>query len=258
MAGKIEGFLRDKRLAFLAAWHPRAGNPVIRDCVGKDIARKIAREYITLKTQRITKQYPVKQPILCATQFSKFAYELGQPQNTPTTPMGLLIYHPKAVDRSLLYQDAVKIFYKSPTLSISYCQQDVAQPILVSIDEENSEHCKFLRAMLRVDEQMKTLLNTTNRFSGCIKMTNSKYPPAMQLKIPQKVLPLVFTSTREQIPLEHAISQGVIRRGTKVKIIFTLNNVWAAPRRTEAGLTMVARQFMIMESDCAFVSDDEG
>lgn len=40
------GPLTEQRLAFMAAWHPRAGNPLMQRLIAKDIGIMIARDYL--------------------------------------------------------------------------------------------------------------------------------------------------------------------------------------------------------------------
>ena len=49
----VEDLLRNKRLAFLAIWHPNSGVDWIRKHVDRNIGIMIARDYMTLETQKI-------------------------------------------------------------------------------------------------------------------------------------------------------------------------------------------------------------
>lgn len=52
----LQKMLNDKRIAFLMAWHQRLGqNAIISKHINKDVAKLIAKKYITLKSQLIKK-----------------------------------------------------------------------------------------------------------------------------------------------------------------------------------------------------------
>lgn len=49
--------LQKRRLAFLSAWHPRAGNPLMIKYINKDIARLIAEKYIIHEKPQSLEEY---------------------------------------------------------------------------------------------------------------------------------------------------------------------------------------------------------
>ena len=57
---RVHQILRKQRLAFLAAWHPRAGNRLMIRLIPKDIAKIIARDYVTLENMRVLHRNPYR------------------------------------------------------------------------------------------------------------------------------------------------------------------------------------------------------
>lgn len=113
----LKALLNAKRLAFLAALHPRAGNLLFQTLVGKDIAKMIARDYVTLKSQTLL-EYPIKKRVVRPKEVNTWVMTMGTPMKNKFH--GLSIYFPRFYKPSLSYVQRSGLTVQTPKLRIAF------------------------------------------------------------------------------------------------------------------------------------------
>jgi hypothetical protein len=277
MSVSLEGLLRDKRLAFLAAWHHRAGNPLMRRCIPKDVAKKIAKEYVTLETQRKRlpdRHRPLVLPFL---ELSKFVFDLGPETRTRNRA---LLYYPSWYDRSLSYQSCHHLNTTTPSMKIAFdvtaWNSDDFGPdgksLALRLEEDNEKHQRFRQAIEQVETQFRNQLARSNAlmkrrlefytqehwFLPTIKESERDNFIRLKLTESHHLNMPVFLSKNDSRPLKDAIEEGLLRRGTVVQVIFGQMRVWCGNGR--AGITWKPLQIRVISraepridwSECAF------
>lgn len=269
MESKLKEFLKAKRLAFLAAWHPRAGNALLIKLVSKNVAKLIAREYVTLATQKGKRLEPdgvMRQPVVMTLmrpeQVIPLVIELGE--YFPTKTPGVGMFHPQFYDPTLLYQESETIAVETPKLKLAFDvkhweAQGMTNNVCLQIPEKETCVDKFVAAIRHVDQAARnqcalkdvlrvlahTYYSDAEWFYG--PLMEGKGRGGLKCKLQQrdyKTIP-VFNNLnkKERKTLGEAIDAGWMRRGTQVVAIIGKPTVWTAHMRV--GVKWTIRQLLV-------------
>lgn len=265
---RLHEYLKAKRLAFLASWHPRAGNEFLRRRVDKNVGVLIAREYITLETQVGYRPKPRRPIVLLAKELPAFIVDIRHPH---MTPHGMVMFQPFLYDRSLLLQDCRNITLQTPRLEITFGvkpwnrEMGDGRHLPLRVDEDTS----FGETLRNVDEAMRSQmqLNQDARFHGVVKDIKNygRHIFFTFSELDHQNLP-VFSGPKNSLQrcrLGQAIERGMLRQGAKVVAIFGRLYCWRRGRDM-AGVKWNVIQLHVWPpkpridfSACQFIDDSE-
>lgn len=263
---RLYPFLRAKRLAFLAIWHPRAGNQIIQSRINKDIARLIAEKYITFTSQKGYHQHEHGSKIFIdmgRLLAKDIVFQLGPGL---TNKHGMISFYPQIYDRTLLVQDTKNILFKSPVLSLAFDleewndhQDHRGRSFSVRIPQELYAFIQIIRHMEKsaMEDMKHESVREIRDWSSSIK--ENEFGVYLRIGLTDHGKLLVTNAETKTIEtLKTQIDKGYFKNGAKLRFNFQAIG-WRAHER--AGLKLTARQIELRESSpnnkCLFTIEED-
>ena len=270
--------LAAKRVAFLMAWHPTLGaDAPISKVVSKDIARLIAREYLTLESQRFVHPWYKKHTVI------------SSGEKTPFHALNVVIrpYRVKLSIARIYCVDAhlaeCELLIQTPTMRLpfnnSLSQNPDGRYLLTTALLHGSSpfrtFCKtFDQYVVNEIETKPHLIGKINNrrelYCPLLKRHlnnetgeyDDKYPDTFSINPGAVTKRLVFTAQGEKMSLEEAEERGLLGQGAEVKIIFRPIEIWGS---VFFGIRKVLHQMLIVREPrdmpmqaCMFFEDSDG
>lgn len=256
--------LRNIRLAFLAIWHPRAGNEKIRGCVSKDIGKQIARNYLTIENLELHRKGKVT-PYDKLDQYVFHVEEVVHVEEK-ARPFDTCFNTIRCYNASLAYKRCESLLIQSPTMTLAFDFHLNRGSSMLTFDV--TKQARFTSLLKSIDQQIR---NQDSQYRECVSTVKDKPLYNITGEYTDNVMKIfhlhlrmfeisVFLSQTTRISLKDAIDQKVFTRGTRLKVIFGGPRLWEMGMG-RCGMHWHAKQILIVKQakplDCAFIDWDK-
>ena len=291
---RLTKILNDKRVSFMMAWNRRLGErSLISRYVPKDVGKLIAKQYITLKSQRHALQSVYRyNGTAVLPRHANVVFCMKH----PTRKQEDLHLH-RFTYLNLCLQECSEIAVQTPLMRIPFQQDrdidahgnqsELKNLVMVIADKEKDNW--FLDWMDQIDEQVMSVLYDEQVPVGSMRMTlgmmkemfmgtfrrspnpDRDFPPTFKVRITPKswdhvMVYLTRDRARPYGTLRQAFQDGLLGRGALVRAIVKHVGVWEMRRRRSFSTQWEIAQILIdtsskdieeRERAFAFVNDSD-
>jgi len=274
----LNRMLSNKRVAFLMAWNPRLGQKsIISKHINKDVARLIARKYITLDSQVIKKGNFEQSNQLLLKRNRKISIQIQPPKKFGQ----MQLIKPLFITSNLVGYE--NVFIQLPEMYINY-DPPMTEPMTGNAIKmngsakiscqtlENRFNKKTVNWMNNIDEAIalqsvrhsrkpdmkcKTLEDLSDIYHRSFKIKrgyrndyefdDKDYDEMISLKVINIDKPIVYFEgkSNEKFSVRHACEHNYINRGSRIRPLIKCVGVWISPDKRSLTIQWCIEQMLI-------------
>jgi hypothetical protein len=294
----LNKFISNKRVAFLMAWNTRLGvNSIISKHINKDVARLIAKKYITLDSQVIKKGHFEQDNQLLLKRNRKIAIQVKSPKkirqmklikplfmtSNLTSYENVYIQLPEMgiiFDISLLDMMTNSILKKDASLKITAQTLENRFNKKTVVWMNNIDEAIALQSVKYIEPNRKyeTLEDTSDIYVPSFKHRRPRncnnydyeydendYQETINLKVKNIDEPIVYFEgkSNEKFSVRHAINHNYLNRGSRIRPLIKCVGVWVSSSKAMSIQWSIEQMLITRTSykykarECPIILDDE-